>query len=388
MDMENPDEYYDGGDPEYDPDELNKQQITQRHSTNRYNQTTIYDNVNPKIAYNEFSQIYDNNHKKDYNLLNPINSLENVVLNDNEKNPIFFFNNLQKEIELIEKDLQYYDKNKKEYKSEVPLEKSKEELKKLKILSNYIQKSKNYLTLNKIYEIQKKKSNFIPAIKYNILNKEIYENLNKNLNDKLKEINNLKNENTNNFSNIEYELFVTPNKNKIKLFKKIEEIKESIKKIENIIGKWNYDIKKKSISNTINDIKNKAKITNPTFQKEFDNQLNELNERLNSMKYGKEEFYNNKEDNKIIDKLYMKFISAKDVENIIFQTINKMENLKNNHEEIALINLKLRKIINEQEKISKEIIENEEILNKLKENVDSNVQLMKKNLEFLNKKIK
>ena len=84
----------------------------------------------------------------------------------------------------------------------------------------------------------------------------------------------------------------------------------------------------------------------------------------------------------------MKFISAKDVENIIFQTINKMENLKNNHEEIALINLKLRKIINEQEKISKEIIENEEILNKLKENVDSNVQLMKKNLEFLNKKIK
>ena len=65
-----------------------------------------------------------------------------------------------------------------------------------------------------------------------------------------------------------------------------------------------------------------------------------------------------------------------------------MENLKNNHEEIALINLKLRKIINEQEKISKEIIENEEILNKLKENVDSNVQLMKKNLEFLNKKIK
>ena len=106
------------------------------------------------------------------------------------------------------------------------------------------------------------------------------------------------------------------------------------------------------------------------------------------MKYGKEEFYNNKEDNKIIDKLYMKFISAKDVENIIFQTINKMENLKNNHEEIALINLKLRKIINEQEKISKEIIENEEILNKLKENVDSNIQLMKKNLEFLNKKIK
>ena len=314
--------------------------------------------------------------------------MENVVLNDNEKNPIFFFNNLQKEIELIEKDLQYYDKNKKEYKSEVPLEKSKEELKKLKILSNYIQKSKNYLTLNKIYEIQKKKSNFIPAIKYNILNKEIYENLNKNLNDKLKEINNLKNENTNNFSNVEYELFVTPNKKKIKLFKKIEEIKESIKKIENIIGKWNYDIKKKSISNTINDIKNKAKITNPTFQKEFDNQLNELNERLNSMKYGKEEFYKNKEDNKIIDKLYMKFISAKDVENIIFQTINKMENLKNNHEEIALINLKLRKIINEQEKISKEIIENEEILTKLKENVDSNVQLMKKNLEFLNKKIK
>ena len=389
MDSENPDEYYDGGDQEYDPEELNKHQIIQRYMTNRYNQTTIYDNVNPKIAYNQYSQIYDNdNIKKDYKLLNPIDSLNKIFLNNDEKNPIFFFKNLQKEIDLIEKDLDFYSKNKEEYKSKIDLKKSIEELKKLKILSNYIQKSKNYSILNKLYNIQQKNSKFISANKYNILNKEIYENLNKDLNDKIKEINNLKNENTNNFSDFEYELFITPNKNNIKLFKKILEIKNSINKIENTIGQWNYDIKKKSISTTINNIKNRIQITNTNFQSKIDSQLKDLKNRLNNMNFGKENFYNNEEDKSKIDKLYSKFISPKDIENTINQTINKMENLKNNHEDFAFINLKLKNIIEEQEKIAKDIIDNNEILNNLKENIDNNVLLMKKNLDFLNKKIK
>ncbi len=389
MDLENPDEYYDGGDPEYDADELNKQQLVQRYITNRYNQTTIYANVDPNIAYNEYSKIYDNNNiKKDYNLLNPIDSLENIFLNNDAKNPIFFFNNLQKEINLIEKDLDFYSKNEKEYKSEISLKKSIEELKKLKILSNYIINSKNYSILNKLYNIQKKNSKFIPASKYNILNKEIYENLNKDLKDKIKEINNLKNENTNKFKDFEYELFITPNKNNIKLFKKILEIKDSINKIENTIGQWNYDIKKKSISTTLFNIKNKIQITNSEFQKGIDKKLDELKNKLNNMNFGKEDLYNNKEDKNKIDKLYSKFISSKDVEYTINQTINKMENLKNNHEDFAFINLKLKNIIEEQEKISKDIIENNEILDKLKENIDNNVLLMKNNLEFLNKKIK
>ena len=99
MDSENPDEYYDGGDQEYDPEELNKHQIIQRYMTNRYNQTTIYDNVNPKIAYNQYSQIYDNdNIKKDYKLLNPIDSLNKIFLNNDEKNPIFFLKIFKKKL--------------------------------------------------------------------------------------------------------------------------------------------------------------------------------------------------------------------------------------------------------------------------------------------------
>ena len=106
------------------------------------------------------------------------------------------------------------------------------------------------------------------------------------------------------------------------------------------------------------------------------------------MNFGKENFYNNEEDKSKIDKLYSKFISPKDIENTINQTINKMKNLKNNHEDFAFINLKLKNIIEEQEKIAKDIIDNNEILNNLKENIDNNVLLMKKNLDFLNKKIK
>ena len=389
MDSENPDEYYDGGDPEYDADELNKQQLIQRHMTSRYNQTTIYENVNPKIAYNEYSKIYDNNDiKKDYKLLEPIDSLETIFLNNNEKNPIFFFNNLQEEINLIEEDLDFYSKNKKEYKSEISIEKSIEELKKLKILSNYILKSKNYFILNELYKIQNNNSKFIPANKYNIFNKEIYENLNKDLNVKTKEINDLKNENINNFKDFEYELFITPNKNKIKLFKKILEIKDSIDKIENTIGQWNYDIKKKSISTTIYNIKNRIQITNSNFQTGIDGKLNDLKIRLNNMNFGKENLFSNKEGKNKIDKLYSKFISSKGVENTINQTIHKMENLKNNHEDFAFINLKLKNIIDEQEKIAKDIIDNNEILDNLKENIDNNVLLMKNNLEFLNKKSK
>ena len=132
--------------------------------------------------------------------------------------------------------------------------------------------------------LKKKNSKFIPVNKYNILNQEIYENLNKELNDKIKEINNLKNENTNKLKNFEYQLFITLNKNTIKLFKKILEIKDSINKIENIIGQWNYDIKK-SINTTLYNFKNRIQITNSNFQNANDEKIKDLN-RLKNMNFG------------------------------------------------------------------------------------------------------
>jgi hypothetical protein len=54
----------------------------------------------------------------------------------------------------------------------------------------------------------------------------------------MKIINNLKSQNIDNFNNVEYELYITPDTQKVKLFTKIMDLKKSIQNIESKIGSW------------------------------------------------------------------------------------------------------------------------------------------------------
>ena len=145
---------------------------------------------------------------------------------------------------MIEKDLNYYLENKEAYKSGVPLEACLEELNKLKYIINYINCSNNLEKLKKINEIQSKSEIKINQDNFNLLNKRIYNNLEEQLEKRLNIIKKLKEENPINYNNIEYELFLSLDNEKMKQLKELDELVLKINEIEKKVGKWNFNNKK------------------------------------------------------------------------------------------------------------------------------------------------
>ena len=111
-----------------------------------------------------------------------------------------------------------------------------------------------------------------------------------------------------------------------------------------------------------------------------------LNTRLSGLNEGKENFYQTINKQKI-DELYKGFVSSKHVEDLIFKTLTKIESLENKHEEGAFIFLKLKEMIEQQDKISLEIKENKDILTNLNDGMKSNIETMKKNIVYLKQRL-
>jgi hypothetical protein len=114
------------------------------------------------------------------------------------------------------------------------LERSFNELRNLKIVSDYIVSSDNYRIMN---EIQSKGIK-LEKESYKLLNMGIYEKLNEHLINKVKIINKLKSERIQPVENVEYELYLTPDTMKLKLFTRMIEIKKAIQHMEQKIGLW------------------------------------------------------------------------------------------------------------------------------------------------------
>ena len=88
-------------------------------------------------------------------------------------------------------------------------------------------------------------------------------------------------------------------------------------------------------------------------------------------------------DKEYLDALFFGFKNSEENENIINETVTKMESLKDRHEISAFVGLKLQEMIEQQVKLGNEIVDNSEILINLKKNIKNNVEVMKKNLELL-----
>ena len=73
---------------------------------------------------------------------------------------------------------------------------------------------------------------------YSLLNMRVYEKLNEHLLNKIKIINRLKTDSIEKYDNVEYELYLTPDTTKVKLFTKMMEIKKAIQNMEMKIGNW------------------------------------------------------------------------------------------------------------------------------------------------------
>jgi hypothetical protein len=107
-------------------------------------------------------------------------------------------------------------------------------LKNLKLVCNFITESSNF----KVVEEIKNKNIKMNKENLSLLNKDIYDKLNEHVLNKLRVINRLKVEHINDYENVEYELYLTPDTTKVKLFTKLIEIKKFLSNIELRIGDW------------------------------------------------------------------------------------------------------------------------------------------------------
>ena len=144
--------------------------------------------------------------------------------------------------------------------------------------------------------------------------------------------------------------------------------------------------KRKSISEVVNNTNNHLRFFDKEFQKELEKKLDALNTRLKDLNESKEDFYKtiNQED---LNELYTAIGSARQLEDIIFKSVSKMESLKQCHEDSAFIHLKVKELSDQQEKIENGLDENLSILDSVNANIKDNLSMMRKNIEAIKSRI-
>ena len=386
-------EYLEGEEPEYAIEQLNRIELNKESSNY---QTSVlltqsqfqkskfpdiedkYENIIKKYE-DTFSSIKEENYNEEYD--------KKFLVQKEEEDFLKTYNDLKAQVELIEKDLNFYKENKEQYKSIVPLENSFEELNKLKYIISYIESSTNFEKLQKINEIKKKFNLQIKEDDYNIFNKKLYNDLDVQLNTRLNKLKKLKLENPADYQNFEYELFLSPDNEKMKQYKQLDEIVSKINQIEEKIGKWNIDNKKNTICSMLDLIKINLifydKIAKNEIMKNYDN----ANIKLEDIRDNYQKIYDTMDEEKIKD-LISEGINAKEAEKIINNTIAKMELLKDEHEQSIYLSQKVKELINKNEEIKERIESDTLMLEELKQNVENNANTMKKNIEIIKQKMK
>ena len=385
-------EYIEGETPNYSIEELNDHELNkdnepfQTHAIISKAQHGVpvpeiedkYEEIINKYEY-KFMPIREENYNEKYDKkFNRLKEKENILKK---------YNDLKTQVDLIEKDLNFYKENKDKYKSIVPIETSIEELNKVKYIINYIESSRNLEKFKKIEEIQQKFNLKVNEENYDILNKKLFKDLNEQLDDRLNKMNKLKNENPSNINNFEYELFLSPAKEKIDQLKQLDELMININKIEEKIGKWNFNNKKNTIVSMLEDFKKKFIFNDKATKKEFIKKFDVANTKLEEIRQNYKELYDKIEEDKI-DSIINEGIEGKEAEKIINYTIYKMELFKEEHEKGIYISQKLKDLIKKNEELKEKLEEDTLLLDQIKENVKNNVNTMKNNIELIKQKIK
>ncbi len=354
----NQNEYYDGGDPDYDYEKMNRQMLLELNQNNNKRKT--------------------NEIKNDENLTTKSNLSTKIDEEDSKQlNPINEFFRIKKEIDSIEKDIKFYNEHKDLFKDPLSYKKSMDELKKIKDAANFVYNDEKF---------KKFRKNYINNSQ--ILNMKMTEKLNEHLLNRIEIISKLKSDYPELYSNIDYKLILTNDNIKNKRKIQIENIKNKIKEIESKIGKIENKNKEETLTKLVLEIKRNLSLFDKNFLNDLDKTMNNLkdnlnenslNQELHKMKPRIDEMYNLFNEN---------FQTIKEIEDIISKTISNMESNKNNHEEKAYIMLKIKDLTSQQEKIGVNIDENIQLLDELKNNIKSNCEIMKKNINILNDKIK
>ena len=385
-------EYLEGEEPQYAIEELNRNELNKETST--YQTSVILTQSQfQRSKYPDIEDKYENIIKKYEDKFNEIKEEKYNEEYDkkfsNKKNKeklLKTYNDLKEEIDLIEKDLNYYKDNKDKYKSIAPIETSFEELNKLKYIISYIDSSTNLEKLKKIEDITKKFNLKIDENNYNILNKKLYDDLDEELNNRLNKLKKLKNENPANYKNFEYELFLSPDNEKMKQYKALDEIILKINQIEEKIGNWNIKNKKNTITAMLDLIKSNFILFDKAAKNEITRKFENADNKIEEIRENYQETYDKMEIDKI-NNLMIEGIDANEAEKIINNTINKIEMLKDEHEQCIFINNKIKELIKKNEQIKEQIDSDTLMLEELKTNVETNVNTMKKNIEVIKQKL-
>ena len=385
-------EYLEGEEPQYAIEELNRNELNKETST--YQTSVILTQSQfQRSKYPDIEDKYENIIKKYEDKFNEIKEEKYNEEYDkkfsnkkNKENLLKTYNDLKEEIDLIEKDLNYYKDNKDKYKSIAPIETSFEELNKLKYIISYIDSSSNLEKLKKIEDITKKFNLKIDENNYNILNKKLYDDLDEELNNRLNKLKKLKNENPANYKNFEYELFLSPDNEKMKQYKALDEIILKINQIEEKIGNWNIKNKKNTITSMLDLIKSNFILFDKAAKNEITRKFENADNKIEEIRENYQETYDKMEIDKI-NNLMAEGIDANEAEKIINNTINKIEMLKDEHEQCIFINNKIKELIKKNEQIKEQIDSDTLMLEELKTNVENNVNTMKKNIEVIKQKL-
>ena len=385
-------EYLEGEEPQYAIEELNRNELNKETST--YQTSVILTQSQfQRSKYPDIEDKYENIIKKYEDKFNEIKEEKYNEEYDkkfsnqkNKENLLKTYNDLKEEIDLIEKDLNYYKDNKDKYKSIAPIETSFEELNKLKYIISYIDSSTNLEKLKKIEDITKKFNLKIDENNYNILNKKLYDDLDEELNNRLNKLKKLKNENPANYKNFEYELFLSPDNDKMKQYKALDEIILKINQIEEKIGNWNIKNKKNTITSMLDLIKSNFILFDKAAKNEITRKFENADNKIEEIRENYLEAYDKMEIDKI-NNLMIEGIDANEAEKIINNTINKIEMLKDEHEQCIFINNKIKELIKKNEQIKEQIESDTLMLEELKTNVENNVNTMKKNIEVIKQKL-
>ena len=385
-------EYLEGEEPQYAIEELNRNELNKETST--YQTSVILTQSQfQRSKYPDIEDKYENIIKKYEDKFNEIKEEKYNEEYDkkfsnkkNKENLLKTYNDLKEEIDLIEKDLNYYKDNKDKYKSIAPIETSFEELNKLKYIISYIDSSSNLEKLKKIEDITKKFNLKIDENNYNILNKKLYDDLDEELNNRLNKLKKLKNENPANYKNFEYELFLSPDNEKMKQYKALDEIILKINQIEEKIGNWNIKNKKNTITSMLDLIKSNFILFDKAAKNEITRKFENADNKIEEIRENYLETYDKMEIDKI-NNLMIEGIDANEAEKIINNTINKIEMLKDEHEQCIFINNKIKELITKNEQIKEQIDSDTLMLEELKTNVENNVNTMKKNIEVIKQKL-
>ena len=361
-------EYYDGGEEEIDINKLNELEKQKFEKD--------FESI---ISYKE-----SNEPKQKINKVEQDNLLSSSTSASGEENPLSKFISLKSKIDQLEKEIQLYSEHKELIDFNESIDQCFDKIKKLKDSVNYISKSKNFYELKKIIDSQKaNKENKIEN--YKILQNKMCDNLNLHLINRANIINKLKLENLEVYSNIDYELYINPETKKVKKISKLIEIKDKLNKIKNRIGEWDMEQNKNTLISTIDELKTNIKLLDPEFKKDLERQKDIITKRVKEIE-NNDDFYN-VIDKEYLDSLYSGFKNGEEIENIITDTVAKMESLKEGHEISAFVGLKLKEMIEQQEKLGNEMNYNSQILINLKKNIKNNIDVMKKNIELIKEKI-